>query len=110
MLMLVGETGGCRVLFLPLGVTERQRSSPKWGRTGSTGKHGRADTTGKVGLTVRLGRAVGEDSSPGEPSLKGSRYHWAGCSQETNGQPSRAGRDLTGADALRREGRGSISR
>jgi hypothetical protein len=102
MLMLVGETDGCPVLFLALGVTERQPSSPKWERAGSTGKHGRADAIGKMGLTVRRRRAVGEDSSPGEPSLEVSSYDWVGCpsSQETDGQPSRAGGDLAGADAF----------
>ena len=59
--MLVGETDRTRVLLLQLRVTERQPSSPK---------PGRAATTGKMGLTVRLGGAVGEDSSPGEPPLR----------------------------------------
>ena len=57
--MLVGEIDRTRVLLLQLRVTERQPSSRK---------PGRAATTGKMGLTVRLGGAVGgEDISPGAP-------------------------------------------
>jgi hypothetical protein len=58
MFMLVGETDGCRVLFLPLGGTERE--PPKWGGLALQENMG-PDTTGKMGLTLRLGRAVGAE-------------------------------------------------